>query len=71
MAPLWDHRAQRLVIYGIELVLLLLLLIFCNTLLSYSLVLIRTITAPGIPVRRNRNLRVRIKVATTLRTNII
>ena len=71
MAPLWDHRAQRLVIYRIDLVLLLLLLIFCNTLLSYSLVLIRTITAPGIPVRRNRNLRVRIKVATTLRTNII
>ena len=39
--------------YGINLVLLLLLLIFYNTLLSYSLVLIRTITAPGIPVRRN------------------
>ena len=37
----------------IDLVLLLLLLIFCNILLSYSLVLIRTITATGIPVRRN------------------
>ena len=44
---------QCLVIYGIELVLLLLLLIFRDTLLSYSLVLIGTITAPGIPVRRN------------------
>ena len=38
---------------GIEIVLLLLLLIFCDTLLSYCLILIRTITAPGIPVRRN------------------
>ena len=38
---------------GIDLVLLLLLLIFRNTLLSYYLVLIRTITAPDIPVRRN------------------
>ena len=38
---------------GIDLVLLLLLLIFYNALLSYSLVLIRTITATGIPVRRN------------------
>ena len=36
-----------------DLVLLLLLLTFCNILLSYSLVLIRTITAPGIPARRN------------------
>ena len=53
MAPLWDHRAQCLVMCGIDLVLLLLLLTFRNTLLSYSLVLIRTITAPGIPVRRN------------------
>ena len=56
MTPLWDHRAQYLVIYGIELVLFLLLLIFCNTLLLYSLVLIRTITTPGIPVRRNNGL---------------
>ena len=39
---------------GIDVVLLLLLLTFRDTLLSYSLVLIRTITAPGIPVRRNR-----------------
>ena len=38
---------------GIELVLLLLLLIFRDILLSYSLVLIQTITATGIPVRRN------------------
>ena len=37
----------------INLVLLLLLLIFCDTLLLYCLILIRTITAPGIPVRRN------------------
>ena len=37
----------------IDLVLLLLLLIFYNILMSYSLTLIRTITAPGIPVRRN------------------
>ena len=36
-----------------NLVLLLLLLTFCNILLSYSLVLIQTITTPGIPVRRN------------------
>ena len=48
--------AQYLIIYGIDLVLLLLLLIFCNTLLSYSLTFIRTITAPGIPVRRNKEL---------------
>ena len=38
---------------GTELVLLLLLLLFRDTLLSYCLVLIKTITAPGIPVRRN------------------
>ena len=37
----------------INLVLLLLLLIFRDTLLSYCLVFIRTITAPGIPVCRN------------------
>ena len=54
MAPLWNHRAQCLVMCGIDLVLLLLLLTFRDTLLSYSLVLVRTIiTAPGIPVRRN------------------
>ena len=53
MTLLWDHRAQHLIIYKIDLVLLLLLLIFCNTLLLYSLVFLRTITAPGIPVRRN------------------
>ena len=53
MVPLWDHRAQNLVMCGIDLVLLLLLLIFCNTLLSYSLVLIRTITATDIPARCN------------------
>ena len=56
MLFLWEHCAQRLVICGIDLVLLLLLLVFCDTLLSYSLVLIRTITAPGIPVRRNMRL---------------
>ena len=39
--------------YKIDLVLLLLLLIFYNILLLYFLVLIRTITASGIPVRRN------------------
>ena len=53
MSPLWEHRAQYLVIYRIDLVLLLLLLIFCDTLLSYCRVLIRIITAPDIPVRRN------------------
>ena len=53
MVSLWDYYAQCLVMYGIDLVSVLLLLIFYNTLLSYSLVLIRTITAPGIPVRRN------------------
>ena len=53
MAPLWDHHAQYLVIYRIDLVLLLLLLTFCDTLLSYCLVLIQTITVPDIPVRRN------------------
>ena len=53
MSPLWEHRAQCLVMCEIDLVLLLLLLTFRNTLLSYLLVLIRTITAPGIPVRRN------------------
>ena len=53
MVLLWNYCAQYLVIYRIELVLLLLLLIFYDTLLSYSLVLIRIITAPGIPVRRN------------------
>ena len=42
---------------GIDLVLLLLLLIFYDTLVSYSLTLICIITAPGIPVRRNINLR--------------
>ena len=45
--------AQYLVIYKIDLILLLLLLEFRNILLSYCLVLIRTITAPNIPVRRN------------------
>ena len=45
--------AQNLVICGINLVLFLLLLIFCNILLSYFLVLIRTITATGIPIRCN------------------
>ena len=50
MVPLWDHRAQNLVMCGMDIVLLLLLLIFCDTLLLYSLVFIRTITAPGIPV---------------------
>ena len=40
---------------GIKPVLLLLLLIFYNILLLYCLVLLRTITAPGIPVRRNIN----------------
>ena len=53
ISPLWEHYTQYLIIYRIDLVLLLLLLIFCNTLLSYLLVLIRTITAPGIPVRCN------------------
>ena len=53
MSPLWDHRAQCLVMCGINLVLLLLLLTFRDTLLSYSLVLIRIITAPDIPARRN------------------
>ena len=53
MTPSWAPRAQHLVMCGIDLVLLLLLLMFCDTLLSYSLVLIRAITAPGIPVRRN------------------
>ena len=53
MAPLWDYCAQNLVICGIDLVLLLLLLIFCDTLLSYSLILIRTITATDTPVGRN------------------
>ena len=52
MSPL-GHCAQNLVIYEIDLVLLLLLLIFCDILLSYCLVFIRTITAPGIPVHRN------------------
>ena len=47
-------RAQHLVMCGIDLVLLLLLLTFRDTLLSYSLVLIQTITATGIPVRRNK-----------------
>ena len=37
-----------------DLVLLLLLLIFYDILLSYSLVLIRTITAADIPACRNR-----------------
>ena len=50
---LWEHRAQYLIMCGIELVLLLLLLLFCNTLLSYSLVPNRTITVMDIPVRRN------------------
>ena len=45
--------AQYLLICGIDLVLLLLLLTFRDILLSYLLVLIRTITATGIPVRRN------------------
>ena len=53
MSPLWEHRAQYLVIYRIDLVVLLLLLIFCDTLLSYCRVLIRIITAPDIPVRSN------------------
>ena len=44
---------QYLVMCGIDLVLLLLLLAFYNILLAYSLVLIRTITVTGIPVRRN------------------
>ena len=38
----------------IDLIFLLLLVLFCNTLLLYSLVLVRTITAPDIPVRRNK-----------------
>ena len=54
MSPLLGHCAQNLVMCGIDLVLLLLLLIFCDTLLSYSLTLIRTLTAPSIPVRRNK-----------------
>ena len=53
IVPLWDPYAQYLVMCGIDLVLLLLLLTFYDPLLSHSLVLIRTITAPGIPVRRN------------------
>ena len=53
MLPLWEHYAQNLVMCGIDLVLLLLLLTFRDTLLSYPLVFIRTITAPGVPVRRN------------------
>ena len=39
--------------YGTNLILLLLLLMFCDTLLSYYLALIRTITVAGIPARRN------------------
>ena len=54
MTLLWDHYTQYLVIYEIDLVLLLLLLIFYNTLLSYSLVLIRIITTTGIPARHNK-----------------
>ena len=54
MLPLWEYCAQYLIMCGIELVLLLLLLIFYNILLSYCLILIPIITAPGIPVRRNR-----------------
>ena len=38
---------------GINLILLLLLLIFYDILLSYSLALIQIITTTGIPVRRN------------------
>ena len=45
--------AQNLVMCGTNLVFLLLLLIFCNTLLSYSLVLIRTITTTGSPEHCN------------------
>ena len=60
MSPLLEYYAQNLVIYGIDLVLLLLLLIFYNTLLSHSLTLIRTITAPGIPVRRNTSVTINI-----------
>ena len=56
MAPLWSHRAQCLVMCGIDLVLLLLLVTFYDTLLSYSLILIQIITAPDIPVCRNINL---------------
>ena len=48
--------AQYLVMCGIDLVLLLLLLTFRDALFLYSLVLIRTITAPGIPVRRKKYL---------------
>ena len=59
--------AQNLVIYKIDLVLLLLLLIFYNILLSYSLVLIRTITATSIPVRRNNNWAKALKVLTGMR----
>ena len=53
MLLLKKHRAQYLIMYKIEIVLLLLLLTFYNTLLLYSLTLVRTITAPGIPIRRN------------------
>ena len=44
---------QYLIMCGIDLLLLLLLVIFYNILLLYSLTLIRIITAPGIPARRN------------------
>ena len=43
MSPLWEHRAQNLVMCGIDLVLLLLLLTFRDTLLLYLLVLERVI----------------------------
>ena len=35
---------------------------FYNTLLSYSLVLVRTITAPDIPVRRNIKVYIRLSI---------
>ena len=52
-------HTQYLVMYEIDLVLLLLLLTFRDILLSYSLVLIRTITATDIPARRNIGNRIR------------
>ena len=53
MLFLWERRAQRLVMCKIDLVLLLLLLIFRDTLLLYCRDLLLTITATDIPARRN------------------
>ena len=64
ISPLWEHHTQYLIIYRMDLVLLLLLMTFRNTLLSYCLTLIRIITTTDIPARRNT-------LSTRTRSNLI